>query len=313
MVAVIANAIECSSFWNMLMTDYVQHMGALKQFGPKLKEFRQCLKSVELTVKGVDELGSIVSQLHLLREALRSGACTSLEDDALQILKAFIQQCRVKAELEDTQVITAMQRTLSDAVIHWPEDAELADALQSFGELLRQKNFQSKVNDYDEAVNACSELHKADSLDKEAVLQAWQYVQSLAAEAELEAALLSGGATWKESTSELLELGFAFWAKEVFAAKNYKEAEEAIKVVTQTMERLVQVLGDKQQSSCLTMFEAASSSIKAFHDLQELGQTLAEIILADEKMEALAALKRAVVQWGGCEKVTEVVAGGLSL
>ena len=301
-VAVIANAVACSDYWKSVMTDYVEHMAGLEMLGSKLASFKNKVQAATLTVTGLAALGEVLAELHLLKEGLRKGATSSLEEQSLQMVRSFSDMCKDDSD-QETDIIQGLQRVLSDAIILWPEDVHLAEALQGLGQAMQKRSFADKVARLEQLANECWDVHLASPIDTEAVVSAWQVVLTAVEEPHLEAALAVADVGWKDTVWELIVEGFAFWAEYVFAADDYGVASDHYSGMTATLGKMVEVAGCKAHKSALQMFDAATAARQALSAVERLGKQNLDIIKADKDCATITSLKRAMVHWGSCEKV----------
>ena len=172
-VAIIANALECNPYWRSTMVDYIEHLGGLQQYGSKVGLYIKQVQQAALDEQGLSELTIVVSELHLCKEALRSGACTALEQDCLNKVREFSALCRLDCK-HDMAIISGLQKVLSEATILWPEDVQLAEALQTLGNIIQKRSFDDIVDKLEQAANDCWDAHITDPYRRRRLLNAGQ-------------------------------------------------------------------------------------------------------------------------------------------
>ena len=295
-VHVIANAVECDSYWSTLMTDYMQHLVGMQEHGHKLAVHLKTLATSELNDAGVAAIGEVIAEVHVLKSALRQGACDGLENEALAKSKLFLTSLQTSSsEKPSLKLVDGMQKVLSDAVILWPEDVALAEGVQSLGNQLQKESFAQKLM---EVADLCLALFKAKINDIPAVEKAWAAVHEALEEAQLQAAMAVVDSSWRPKLTALVLQTFQFWAKEYLKSEDYQGAGEMMGIIPEAMSKLVPMLDDQELASTLSMFQAAEAVISGLLELWGIGDSYAAIMAADPEMQRVSAVLRSLAKWG---------------
>ena len=296
-LALIVNVVEATEFWKECLHRYIRDSPAMLEWVPKVHQYTEQMKALQLDLKSCMLLKSMVADLHKIKANLREKLVLSFSNELNQISKDMVHQLlRAPTSQIDKELVSCLQASMTELSLNFPLDEEVQDHVQQLGALLQQLQQESHIDKLEALAKRIKEMMGVEKYDPDKIFQTMPEVQKVTA------MMTVGGVKMEPATqANIVEMWGGFWL--LLQKHGLKwEAEMEDEMITDLLNlqnRLASVvLACKEvgEEVCLTFFEAAVQAMKHFKACGLLHEKEMLEMVNTEGIEKMKELKRALAK-----------------
>ena len=161
--------MEYTAWWKQQLVTFVKEMPARHAWSPKMKGYVAQLDAMAFDEKASRDLASMVKDIHMVRESLRSKLTQNFEDLVKAKAIAIAEQCLNCKESPEKgpNMASKMQPVLHVLMLQYPEDNKTATAVNKVAEAIKGLEVQSVASKMLETCETINQLLKAEQEEVE--------------------------------------------------------------------------------------------------------------------------------------------------